>query len=211
MAATAANIHSKALLLLLLLQVQVPGVAPAVATPVTSRAALAGSLDAIVEAAIAGHAFPGAVALVANRSGVVYSLAAGNFTYGDAPPPNNAGLNPAVSLTSLFDLASLTKVLATTTATMLLYQRGLLDLETLVASSDLLGPSFALNGKGTIRVLNLLLHNAGCEQPPPVRFLPRFVTTHDRPFWAPAFHRTLCLGIGSPPWGARPPPCPTCR
>ena len=58
-------------------------------------------------------------------------------------------------------MASLTKVLMATTATMTFYQRGELDLDTPVSDPSLLGPAFAVNGKQDITVRNLLLHNAG--------------------------------------------------
>ena len=45
---------------------------------------------------------------------------------------------------------------------MTLYQRGELHLDTPLADPALLGPAFAVHDKGDIRVLNLLLHNAGC-------------------------------------------------
>ncbi|CAI7995576.1 Putative D-alanyl-D-alanine carboxypeptidase [Geodia barretti] len=66
----------------------------------------------------------------------------------------------------MFDLASLTKVLATTTASMILYQRGHLDLDMKVSDPELLGPDFARNGKEAITVRNLLLHNAGFPPDP---------------------------------------------
>lgn len=44
---------------------------------------------------------------------------------------------------------------------MLLYQKGLLDLDAHVASASLLGELFAEEGKENITIRNLLLHNAG--------------------------------------------------
>ena len=113
----------------------------------------------VLQSGVADHAFPGAVALVVNETDVLYSKAVGSFTYGN-PPPFSTG-NPAMTMASRFDLASLTKVLSTTTATMTFYQRGELNLNELVAAPQLLGPSYAQNGKGPIKVINLLLHNAG--------------------------------------------------
>lgn len=63
-------------------------------------------------------------------------------------------------------MASLTKVLATTTATMLLYDKDLIHLDTPLADPTLLGPQFAQNGKAAITVRNLLLHNAGYPPDP---------------------------------------------
>lgn len=67
-------------------------------------------------------------------------------------------------LDTLFDLASLTKVLATTTATMILYQQGLLNLTAPV--TQYLGSKFAAQGKAAIQVHHLLQHNAGFPPDP---------------------------------------------
>jgi len=123
-------------------------------------------LDSILDGGIAKRAFPGAVALVANQTHVLYSAARGTFVYpGDAPPPASFGRNPQMTLDTLFDMASVSKVMATTAAAAYLYQRGHLDLGMRVA--DVL-PGYEANGKGATTVLNLLLHNAGlaCDPSP---------------------------------------------
>ena len=66
-------------------------------------------------------------------------------------------------------MASCSKVLSVTTVAAILYEQGILDLYMPVADPRLLGPEFAQNGKEDIRVLNLLLHNAGFA-PDPVPF-----------------------------------------
>jgi CubicO group peptidase (beta-lactamase class C family) len=116
--------------------------------------------------------FPGAVALVADRSGLRFSAVVGNHIYDDPSTPQGphlqgplgAGDNPPMTNDTLFDLASLTKVISTTSAVMLLYERGHLALDTAVAS--VLGPAYSHNGKGSITVTNLLLHNAGFPPDP---------------------------------------------
>ncbi len=75
----------------------------------------------ILEEAIAAHAFPACALAVAFRGELVAHKAVGRFTY----DPASQEVKPA----SLFDLASLTKVIATTAMAMILYERGLLDLE----------------------------------------------------------------------------------
>ncbi|EGD82667.1 hypothetical protein PTSG_03327 [Salpingoeca rosetta] len=122
------------------------------------------SVSDVLHAGVVDHAFPGAVALVVNKTATMYSNAVGAFTYG-LPPPFSQG-NPAMHSDAKFDLASLTKVLATTTATMTFYQRGELQLDELVSSDRLLGAPYAQNGKGPIKVLNLLLHNSGYPPDP---------------------------------------------
>jgi CubicO group peptidase (beta-lactamase class C family) len=72
--------------------------------------------------AIEEKAFPGAATAVTNRGKLVGLKAFGRFTFDMTSPP--------VAAESIFDLASLTKVVATTTMAMVLYERGLLDLET---------------------------------------------------------------------------------
>jgi CubicO group peptidase (beta-lactamase class C family) len=69
-------------------------------------------------------------------------------------------------LKTIFDMASLTKVLATTTTAMLLYDKGLLDLNMRISDPVLLGPNFGQNGKETITVRNLLLHDSGFPPDP---------------------------------------------
>jgi len=131
------------------------------------------SVDAALQDEVSKQSFPGAVAGIALDGQVVYLAAHGSFTFGRPTPVT--GTNPPMAHDSLFDMASLTKVLATTTAVMQLYQRGLLHLETPVADPTLLGPAFAAHGKGPVTVRNLMLHNAGFP-PDPVPG-----------FWEPAF------------------------
>lgn len=82
----------------------------------------------VLDAAICGHAFPAASIAVTHRGRLIAQKAFGHFTYESDP----AG-KCAVTTATLFDLASLTKVVATTTVAMLLYQRGALELEAPVA------------------------------------------------------------------------------
>jgi serine-type D-Ala-D-Ala carboxypeptidase len=87
--------------------------------------------------AIAQRAFPGASIAVTHRGHVVALKSFGHFTYDEgAPLPASLARNAqsTVDSSTLFDLASLTKVIATTTMAMLLYERGLLDLDAPVAA-----------------------------------------------------------------------------
>ncbi len=76
--------------------------------------------------AIADHAFPGASAAVTHQGELVALEAFGRFTY-DLD-------SPLVVPATIFDLASVSKVMATTSMAMSLYERGLLDLDAPVAS-----------------------------------------------------------------------------
>eukprot|EP01043_Picozoa_sp_COSAG02_P002977 COSAG02_NODE_70_length_42239_cov_15.323090_14_plen_466_part_00 len=122
----------------------------------TVRTALRADIDRRV--------FPGCSALVGLRNGsLLFQQAFGNSVYmGDPDPP--AGPNEPVSEDARFDLASLTKVIATTTAVMQLYQRGLLGLHEPIWT--ILGAGYAAHGKDAITVRNLLLHDAGLPPDP---------------------------------------------
>jgi serine-type D-Ala-D-Ala carboxypeptidase len=80
----------------------------------------------ILEDAIVARAFPAASVAVTHRNQLMALRTFGRFTYDPASPePTTA---------TLFDLASLTKVIATTSMAMVLYERGLLDLDVALIS-----------------------------------------------------------------------------
>lgn len=108
------------------------------------------AVDAVVKQAISDEAFPGAVVLVGHKGKVVHHKAYGTYTYekNAEPMPRNA----------VFDLASVTKVIGTTSAAMLLHDKGLLDLDAHVTEYL---PELNNHGKDKIKIRNLLLHNAG--------------------------------------------------
>jgi CubicO group peptidase (beta-lactamase class C family) len=85
------------------------------------------SAFSVLDAAISGHAFPAASVAVTHRGRLVALKAFGHFTYESDP------IGKCAVAATLFDLASLTKVVATTTVAMLLYERGILELEAPVA------------------------------------------------------------------------------
>ncbi len=93
-----------------------------------------------IKAAVADRVFPSASVAVTHRGKLIALRAFGHFTYeseGGATSvsgPLPQGGNPQVSPSTLFDVASVTKVVATTTMAMILYQRGLLDLDAPVAA-----------------------------------------------------------------------------
>jgi CubicO group peptidase (beta-lactamase class C family) len=125
------------------------------------------AVDLVLSSAIANRVFPGCSAAVLDANGTqLYARSFGSFVYGDSPPPPlNGGGNPPVTFAATrFDMASLTKIVATTTAAALLHDAGLLSLDTLVTS--LLGASFAAHGKANVTVRHLLLHAAGFPADP---------------------------------------------
>ena len=108
------------------------------------------SLVKVVEEAITDTAFPGAALLVARSGKVVFNRGFGHFRYDPASPP--------VIPNTMFDLASVTKVAATTTAIMILYDRGMLDLDHRVADYLL---EFGQQGKERITIRHILTHTSG--------------------------------------------------
>jgi CubicO group peptidase (beta-lactamase class C family) len=75
----------------------------------------------LIHRAIADHVFPAASVAITQNGKLVGLKAFGHFTY----EPDS----PQASTPTVFDLASLTKVAATTSMAMILYERGLLDLD----------------------------------------------------------------------------------
>ncbi|MBU4274043.1 MAG: DUF1343 domain-containing protein [Planctomycetes bacterium] len=97
----------------------------------------------------AGHV-PGAVILVGHRGKTVYRKAFGQCALMPRCTP--------MKVDTIFDLASLTKVVATTTAVMILVDRGQIRLDKPAATY---WPAFAANGKGGITIRQLLTHTSG--------------------------------------------------
>ncbi|MBK7255622.1 MAG: serine hydrolase [Ignavibacteria bacterium] len=106
----------------------------------------------IITQSIAKNYFPGAQLIVGDDNKIIYEKSFGNFTYDE--------FSPAVTDESIYDLASLTKVIATTSAIMKLYQESKIDINDKVVKYI---PEFANNGKENINILNLLLHNSGLK------------------------------------------------
>ena len=105
--------------------------------------------------AIREHSFPGCAYGLLRSGCEPYVQAVGRFTYDEA----SYKINPE----TIFDVASLTKVVATTAAAMLLYQRGLLDLD--IPLGEIL-PGFVVGrdpGEHARRVTirHLLAHTSG--------------------------------------------------
>ncbi len=107
-------------------------------------------VDEIIENAIRDRNFPSAVLIVGDSNSIIYQNAYGRLTYDDDAKPT--------TMNTIYDLASVTKVIATTSAIMKLYDDGKIDLDAPVAQYI---PEFAVNGKSDITVRNLLLHNSG--------------------------------------------------
>ena len=107
-------------------------------------------VDSVVSRAIRDSAFPGAQVLVAKDGAIIYNKSFGSLEYD--------GASPRVSGTTMYDIASMTKVISTTYALMRLYDEGLIHLDDPVTNYI---PEFGNHGKEKITVRNLLVHNGG--------------------------------------------------
>jgi len=107
-------------------------------------------IDELVLEGIAAGQTPGAVVVVGRGDQTLYQKAIGLR----ATVPSTE----AMTLDTVFDLASLTKVVGTTTAAMTLVEEGRLRLNDPVASYV---PGFERNGKGSITIRHLMTHVSG--------------------------------------------------
>ncbi|WP_374164981.1 glycoside hydrolase family 3 N-terminal domain-containing protein [Arcticibacter sp. MXS-1] len=119
-------------------------------------------IDSVALDAIAKQATPGCVVLVAKDGKVAFNRAYGHMNY-DAKEP--------VTLESIYDLASVTKISATTMSVMKLYEEGKLDLDKTLG--DYL-PWVAGSDKAGLKLRDVLLHQAGL-----VSFIPFYRETID--------------------------------
>jgi uncharacterized protein YbbC (DUF1343 family)/CubicO group peptidase (beta-lactamase class C family) len=107
-------------------------------------------IDAAVQEALKRGELPGAVVVVVHRGHIIFRKAYGSRS----KQPNDTAMTPDV----IFDLASLTKPIATATGLMLLIEQGKLSLSDPVAKYL---PAFRRKGKDEITVEQLLLHTGG--------------------------------------------------
>ena len=128
-------------------------------TSTTSKASTSASqydwknLDRVIADAIADKECPGAVVLIGHHGKVIYKKAYGRRS-----------LEPKVesmTLDTIFDMASLTKVVATTPSIMKLYQEGAFRLNDAVSKYI---PEFGQNGKEDINIRQLLTHFSGLRE-----------------------------------------------
>jgi uncharacterized protein YbbC (DUF1343 family)/CubicO group peptidase (beta-lactamase class C family) len=110
------------------------------------------AVDAVIEQAVHDATIPGAVLVVGHDGQVIYRKAYGN-----------RALEPSrevMTLDTIFDLASLTKVVATAPAVMQLVEQGKVRLNDPVEKYL---PEFAQNGKDDITIRQLLTHYSGLD------------------------------------------------
>lgn len=107
-------------------------------------------IDKAVEEEIAAKKLPGCVVLIGRQGKIAWLKAYGNKQLEPEPV--------AMTIDTVFDLASLTKPVATATSVMILVEEGKLQVRDRVAQYI---PEFAQNGKDRITVLQLLTHQSG--------------------------------------------------
>src|SRR5579863_882698 len=111
-----------------------------------------GNVDSVIERAISDGTIPGAVLVVGHDGTVIYRKAYGERSLEPRREP--------MTLDTIFDIASLTKVVATTPAVMQLVEQGKIRLNDPVAKYL---PEFAQSGKEDITIRQLLTHYSGLE------------------------------------------------
>ncbi len=119
-------------------------------------------IDSIINYAIDKKMTPGAQILVARKGKIIYQKNFGYQTYDESLP---------VTDTTLYDLASLTKILATLPLIMELDEEGVVDFNTKL--SDLL-PSFKGSNKENIKMQDMLMHYARLQA-----WIPFYISTLD--------------------------------
>jgi len=125
------------------------GPVPPSANVVAVDAVLRDSLRAVLRRAERDSAFPGAYAVVGNHAGILAEDSVGHLDWGPSAVPDEH---------SLWDLASLTKVVGMTTAVMQLYEQGKIDLD---APLQRYIPEWQGPHKELVTVRHLITHTSG--------------------------------------------------
>lgn len=152
------------------------GRAQAATIPIANAApaALADRVGFVMNRALTDSAFPGAVAVIGNHNGILLERAVGRLDMADSAVPDTH---------TLWDMASLTKVVALTSVMMQLVEKGLVKLDAPVQRYI---PEFTGRWKSRVTVRHLLTHSSGL------------------PSWRPLYKETtsaadaLALAIATP-------------
>jgi CubicO group peptidase (beta-lactamase class C family) len=113
--------------------------------------------DRVINAGIEDHDCPGAVLCAGRLAGIAYLKAYGNRALEPMKVP--------MTVDTVFDLASLTKSIATATSVMILLDRGKIAVTDRVAKYL---PAFGANGKQDVTIEQLLLHRGGLPPDNPI-------------------------------------------
>jgi len=142
----------KCLPIVILLLFPVGTIAADIPSPPGERGA---RIDLLMESVISRGLIAGGVVLVGDRKGVLFERAYGRTSTGPS--------TPLMGIDTIFDIASLTKVVATAPAILKLAEEGKLSLVDPVVKWF---PEFVGKGKDDILVLNLLTHTSGFDDFP---------------------------------------------
>jgi serine-type D-Ala-D-Ala carboxypeptidase len=148
---------------------QIPNLSPTLASAFEHQDQQFSAAFSAAREAIANHTFSAACIAVTHAGKLVALKSFGKFVYEDdlegAPPlsrfvQQGGGFDSQVRPDTLFDLASVTKVIATTTMAMILYERGLLELEAPVSGTI---PEFLTDDerRHAVTFRMLLAHSSG--------------------------------------------------
>jgi serine-type D-Ala-D-Ala carboxypeptidase len=107
-------------------------------------------LEALMGRAVSDSVFPGASLAVIHKGRIVFHKAFGRQTYDPRSAPADT--------TTIYDAASLTKAVATTSIVMQLVERDSLDIH---APASRYRHDFAANGKGRVTIEQLMRHDSG--------------------------------------------------
>ena len=139
----------------------------------------AATFDPIIQSGIRAGAYPGAALVVGRADTVLFIKGYGRLTWS----PRSPAVDPD---STLFDLASLTKVVATTTALMLLVDRGAVKIDAPVRTYV---PEFNGDGTAGITVRQLLTHTSGLRATLPLYEEPDAAAALQRVFAATPLYR----------------------
>ena len=117
--------------------------------PPTAVSRMRDSLRTVLQAAVSAGAFPGAEAVIGNHAGILASLGVGQLDAADATRP---------SLTTMYDLASLTKIIATTSIMLQLVDQGRVALDSPAVRYL---PEWRGPRASTVLIRHLLSHSSG--------------------------------------------------
>src|SRR5690554_595158 len=129
-------------------------------------------IDRLMERAIAKKSTPGGTILVAKDGQVVFEKAYGHYDYNKSAP---------VTTETLYDLASITKVVATTQVMMFLESRQLIDMYRTVG--DYL-PELKFTNKGKLVIKDIMAHEAGL-----LSYIPHFAKTMESGRWKSGYYK----------------------
>jgi CubicO group peptidase (beta-lactamase class C family) len=127
---------------------------------------LQGKVDSIMQSAVKNDRIPGAVVLIKDNGNIICRKAYG---YAQKYDFNKHLLDPPdkMEISQMFDIASLTKVIGTTTSVMILADRGLIKVDDPVGKYI---EAFSKGDKKDITIRHLLTHTAGLYEWYPIYF-----------------------------------------